>query len=215
MSTPDIYDQLQRIYPLSRDAYDRLVLYVSRLEEWQKKTNLIAPSTLDEIWHRHIADSLQCLALKPDARRWLDIGSGGGFPGLVIAAVMADYDDGEIVLIESNNKKTAFLRQVNRQIGAPGKVITARIEEADTGTYVPEFITARALTALPGLLKLVKPWSAKGAASLFHKGREYRAEVEDCRGLWTFDLIHHQSRVSEDSTILEITNLMEISGQAN
>lgn len=215
MSTQAVFDQLCEIYPLSKEAFERLKLYVARLEEWQKKTNLIAPSTLDEIWLRHIGDSLQCLALKPETSRWLDVGSGGGFPGLVIAAVMSDFEDGEVVLIESNNKKTSFLRQVNRNMGSVGRVVTSRIEEADIGNYAPEVVTARALTALPGLLALTQSWLSSGAIGLFHKGREYRSELEDCNGVWSFDLLHHQSRISEDSVILEITDLKRIPGQVN
>ncbi len=207
MSTQPVYDQLQDIYPLSKAAFERLTLYVARLEEWQKKTNLIARSTVDEIWHRHVADSLQCLALKPAARRWLDVGSGGGFPGLVIASVLADYEDGEIILIESNNKKTAFLRQVNRQMGGPGQIITSRIEEADVGSFDPQIVTARALTALPALLGLTQRWLSQGATGLFHKGREFQSELEDCNGVWSFDLLNHSSKISSDSVILEIANL--------
>ncbi|MDJ0614481.1 MAG: 16S rRNA (guanine(527)-N(7))-methyltransferase RsmG [Rhizobiaceae bacterium] len=212
MSSQKALDQLRSIYPLSEEAFDRLNLYVARLEEWQKKTNLIAPSTLDEIWQRHVADSLQCLAIKPDVRRWLDIGSGGGFPGLVIAAIMADYDDSTLVMVESNNKKTAFLRQVNRQMGATAKVVTSRIEDVEIDDFVPEIVTARALTALPGLLELSDKWLSQGAIGLFHKGREYESELQDCHGLWRFDLINHESKISADSVILEISKLEKISG---
>ena len=215
MSTKQIYNQLCAIYPISEDVFERLSFFVARLQEWQKKTNLVAPSTLDDIWHRHVGDSLQCLAIKPKARKWLDIGSGGGFPGLVIAAVMADHTDGEIFLIESNHKKTAFLRQVNRQMAAPGKIVTARIEEAEIGSYKPEIITARALTALPGLLDLTCDWLSGNTVGLFHKGREYRSELEECNGVWSFDLLNHPSIISTDSVILEIANLNHVSGQGN
>ncbi|MEM7290480.1 MAG: 16S rRNA (guanine(527)-N(7))-methyltransferase RsmG, partial [Pseudomonadota bacterium] len=114
MNSGKLYDFLNSVHPVSRETMDRLDVYVSLLIQWQKKTNLIAPSTLDEIWERHIADSLQILALKPDARHWLDLGSGGGFPGLVIAACMAENEKSTVTLVESNNKKTAFLRQANR-----------------------------------------------------------------------------------------------------
>ncbi len=207
-------DTIRQIYPVSNAVLERLELYVARLAEWQRKTNLIAPSTLDDIWVRHIADSLQCISLKPDARTWLDLGSGGGFPGLVIAAVMADHDDASVTLVESNNKKTSFLCQVNRQMGAAGKVITSRIEHAEVGEKPLEIVTARALTALPNLLALSKRWIEGGATGLFHKGREYEQELAECDGLWSFDLVHHSSRVSPESVILEISNLMQTTGQA-
>lgn len=207
-------EYLQSIHPVSQTVFERLELYVARLTEWQRKTNLIAPSTLEDIWVRHVADSLQCIALKPDSRSWLDLGSGGGFPGLVIAAVMADEDNASVTLVESNNKKTAFLRQVNHQMGAKATVVTARIEDVEIASGAPEVITARALTALPNLLSLSSRWIEAGAIGLFHKGRESASELAECDGLWSYDLIHHSSRISPESVILEISNLTRTMGQA-
>lgn len=207
MTDDEIQSRLANILPVSRETFERLQVYVNRLTEWQRKTNLVSPSTLDEIWDRHIADSLQCIALKPDVSRWLDLGSGGGLPGMVIAAVMAEQAGGSVTLVESNQKKTAFLRQVARQMGAPAKVMSKRIEQVDAPDLKPEIVTARALTALPNLLELASPWLEKGATGLFHKGREYERELADCDGLWRFDLIKHKSSTSDDSVILEISNL--------
>ena len=128
MSSEEIYSSLSRIHPVSRETFKRLELFVGRLFEWQKKTNLVAPSTLNETWSRHIADSLQLIALKPNAKSWVDIGSGGGFPGLVITAAMADVPSSEVHMIESIQKKCSFLRQANRQMAGPAKVHCARIE---------------------------------------------------------------------------------------
>ena len=202
-----IYQRLAEIYPLEKPAFERLEAYVAYLKTWQQKTNLVAPSTLSEIWDRHIADSLQCLALKPDCHTWLDLGSGGGFPGMVIAIVMADKPEGSVSLIDSNGKKTAFLRQVNRQVGAKAKILTGRIEEFHELDIQPEVVTARALTAMPNLLRLSSPWLLQGATGLFHKGREYRSELEECVGLWEYDLIDHRSRISDESVLLEVSNL--------
>ncbi len=201
---------LQSFYPVSRETFQKLELYVERLKEWQVKTNLIAPSTIDEIWERHIADSLQCTALKPDAKTWVDIGSGGGLPGLVINAVMIQKRGFQLSMIESNLKKCAFLRQVNRQMEGSAKVYAERIESVSKQIDVPEIVTARALAALPKLLELSSPWLEKGSVGLFHKGREFRSELEECNGLWQFDLIEHQSKVAEDSVLLEISNLKRI-----
>lgn len=210
MSGEIILSELSRIHPVSRETFGRLKILVARIEEWQKKTNLIAPSTLNDIWNRHIADSLQCIRLKPEARSWVDIGSGGGFPGLVIAAMMADYEDSSVHLVESIQKKCSFLRQVNRQMEATAQVHCARIEEIGNQLPQPEVVTARALAALPVLLELASPWLLNGATALFHKGREFEAELADCDGLWEFDLINHQSVISTDSVILEIRNLKQI-----
>jgi 16S rRNA (guanine527-N7)-methyltransferase len=212
MMDDQIRRRLSAIHPLSDGVCERLEIFVDRLTQWQRKTNLIAPSTLEDIWDRHIADSLQCLAIKPESNSFLDIGSGGGFPGLVIAACIADDPDASITLIESNNKKTAFLRQVNRHMGAGAKVITARIEEADLGSDSPNIITARALASLSTLFELSHAWLQSGTVALFHKGREFEAELEECNGVWEFDLIQHPSRISVDSVILEISNLSRKTG---
>lgn len=209
-----ILSELSRIHPVSRETFERLKILVARVEEWQKKTNLVAPSTLNDMWGRHIADSLQCIKLKPDARHWVDIGSGGGFPGLVIAAAMADFEESSVDLIESIQKKCSFLRQVNRQMQAPAKVHCDRIENISSSIAQPEIVTARALAALPLLLELASPWLLNGATALFHKGREFESELADCDGLWSFDLINHESVISTDSVILEISNLKRINVDA-
>lgn len=207
MSEEAIYDALCRIYPVSRETFQRLKLYVQRLEEWQKKTNLVAPSTLEDIWSRHIADSLQIMTLKPEATSWVDIGSGGGLPGLVITAVMAEREGSQVDMIESIQKKCSFLRQVNRQMQGPAKVHCGRIEDVAAGLDIPQIVTARALASLPVLLDLASPLLMNGAVGLFHKGREFESELADCDGLWRFDLIKHESVISTDSVILEIKNL--------
>lgn len=201
---------LSKIHPVSRETLGRLSSYVDLLVQWQQKTNLIASSTVEQIWDRHVADSLQVLALKPDCRKWLDLGSGGGFPGLVIAAAMADQKDASVTLVESNQKKAAFLRQANRKMDAGAKIHNGRIEDfAGQGIEV-SVVTARALATLPLLLELAYPWMAKGAVALFHKGRDFERELEECDGLWNFDLVHHQSLISADSAILEISNLQRV-----
>ena len=113
--------------PVSRETVERLDRYVRLLEEWQAKTNLVAPSTLPQLWTRHIADSLQLLALKSDGKVWLDLGSGGGFPGVVLACALAETPAAQIHLVERNAKKAAFLREAIRVTGAPGVVHLSEI----------------------------------------------------------------------------------------
>lgn len=199
-------DRLTSIYPVSRETLRRFTIMVEQLSKWQKKTNLVAPSTLEDVWNRHVADSLQCIALRPNAKSWLDIGSGGGFPGLIIAAVMAEQKDSVVTLVESNQKKASFLRQANRQMGSNATVVASRIETLDVTSIQPQIVTARALAELPLLLKLSRPFLEKGATALFHKGREYREELAKCDGLGSFDLLCHESKVEQDSVILEISN---------
>src|ERR1700676_2001949 len=116
--------------PVSRETEARLDRYVGLLREWQAKTNLVAPSTLPTLWTRHISDSLQLLSIAPSARTWADFGSGGGFPGVVLACAMAGIPGAMVHLVERNAKKAAFLREALRVTGAPGQVILAEIGES-------------------------------------------------------------------------------------
>ncbi|MCB1439356.1 MAG: 16S rRNA (guanine(527)-N(7))-methyltransferase RsmG [Nitratireductor sp.] len=202
-------DLLNSIYPVSRETISRLERYNAILRQWQAKTNLVAPSTLDEFWSRHVADSLQIVALKSDARRWTDIGSGGGFPGLVMAIVLGTEKPGsdlEISLVESIRKKCAFLSQVALQTGIRVNVHPKRIEDATDELKGAEVITARALASLEKLLELTGDQISGDRVALFHKGRDYRAELEECRGKWDFDLLVHESVLGADSVVLEIAN---------
>src|SRR6266849_1855005 len=113
--------------PVSRETESRLDRYVALLLEWQAKTNLVAPSTLSNLWTRHISDSLQLLALAPSAKTWIDLGSGGGFPGVVLACALAETPGATIHLVERIGKKAAFLREAIRVTGAPGTVHPADI----------------------------------------------------------------------------------------
>lgn len=150
-------DLLNTIHPVSRETIERLTVYVDRLKLWQKKTNLVSTSTLDAIWSRHIADSLQCFSLFPDALRWADLGSGGGLPGMVLAILLSDKDGGEVHLVESNQKKCAFLRGIARDTNSAAIVHCGRIESETKQLKNIEMVTARALTALPGLFEYAPP----------------------------------------------------------
>ena len=209
-------EQLAEIYPVSRETIRRLEVLVDLLVAWQAKTNLVAPETLLDVWIRHIADSLQCIAIAdtwPADRRqyWVDLGSGGGFPGLVVAAVLADRANGSVALVESNQKKAAFLRQANRKMGAGAEILAERVESVAKRISKAQIVTARAFAPLPKLLNYAAPALLSGATGLFHKGRDFRREIEDCDGLWSFDLIDHPSRIASDSVILEIRDLQRLS----
>jgi len=192
---------------VSRETLRKLKIYQTLLNKWQSKTNLVASSTLGEFWTRHVADSIQCFELKSAARHWVDLGSGGGFPGLVIAALLADKELRTMVLVESNNKKCAFLRTVGREMAAPITVKATRIEKYIDQSNSPDVVTARAVTSLNGILGLTFPWLSRQTIGLFHKGRDYRSELEESRVNWCFDLIEHQSKTAADSVILEISSL--------
>ena len=204
------FHQLKSIYPVSRETLKRLDVLVQSVQQWQPKTNLVSPSTIESIWTRHVADSLQCLKIKPDANRWLDVGSGGGFPGLVIAAVMAERSPSVVHLVESNHKKVAFLRQTARKMNVPVKIHQERIESVAKQFNDVGVVTARAFAPLKTLLDLIEPVLEAGATGLFHKGREYSREIEECNGVWSFDLVDHKSSISDDSVLLEISNLRRV-----
>ncbi len=210
-----IIQLLNSIYPVSRETILRLSLFEANLRQWQVKTNLVAPSTIDAFWSRHVADSLQLLAIAPETRHWTDIGSGGGFPGLVLAILMQQVEaqletETSVRLVESIQKKCAFLRRVGITTGVKVEVHNLRIESASKQLIAAEVITARALAALPKLLELTDKTIAGKRRALFHKGREYRSELEDCHGKWNFDLVVHQSRVDAESVILEFSNVEKL-----
>jgi 16S rRNA (guanine527-N7)-methyltransferase len=204
-------DKYQRLIdvagPVSRETFEGLEVFESLFLTWAKRINLVSPSTLDHIWVRHILDSAQLMPLAPHALRWLDLGSGGGFPGLVLAFLLKDRPGGRIDLVDSNRKKTAFLQAAVGQFSLPARVYARRIGEEIKDLEQPEVVTARALAPLPDLLELALPWLSLGASGLFHKGRDYRQEVEESAQLWDFNLVEHPSKIDPDSVVLEIKGL--------
>lgn len=193
--------------PVSRETFERLVAFQQLFLKWNRSINLAAPSTLDDVWGRHILDSAQLARIAPEAQRWADLGSGGGFPGLVLAFLLVERDGASIDLVESNRKKASFLQAVIGQFGLPARVVARRIDDSYALVSTPEIVTARALAALPALLDLSAPWLTKGSRALFHKGRDYRAEVEESTHRWAFDLVEHPSMTDAHGVILEVTDL--------
>jgi 16S rRNA (guanine527-N7)-methyltransferase len=193
--------------PVSRETLEGLEAFEAMFLIWAERINLAAPSTLGDVWSRHILDSAQLAPLAPRAMRWLDLGSGGGFPGLVLAFLLKEKPGGHIDLVESSRKKAGFLQAAVGQFSLPARVFAGRIDEEVQGLVQPEIVTARALAPLPALLELAFPWLSSGAIGLLHKGRDYRQEVEESALLWQYDLVEHRSRVDADSVVLEIANL--------
>ena len=202
-----IEDRLQSLLPVSRETLSRLEVFVALFEKWSRRINLAAPSTLPHIWERHILDSAQIFALNPGPRSWLDVGSGGGFPGIVTAILLADAGGGHVDLIESNQKKAAFLRRALAETGGRGAVHAIRIEQAQQTLSGFDAVSARAVADLDRLLAYCAPWLEQGAEAYFHKGRDYRREIDKARRSWSFDLIEHKSIVDADSVILQIGKL--------
>ncbi len=191
--------------PVSRETEARLDAYVALLLEWQSKTNLVAPSTLTNFWTRHISDSLQLLTLAPDAKIWTDLGSGGGFPGVVLACAMADVPDAMVHLVERNAKKAAFLREALRVSGARGTIhLTEITDYVDSLKGPVDCITARAVAPLNILLRLAEPVVRQGAKALFLKGQDVELELTEATKYWKIEPRLHPSRTSEHGWIVEL-----------
>jgi 16S rRNA (guanine527-N7)-methyltransferase len=182
-----------RTFNVSRETLDRLQVYAGLVRQWQKAVNLVAPSTLPELWGRHFADSAQLAALVPDAaQRHVDLGSGGGFPGLVLAIMRSGRDGARTILVESDQRKAAFLREAARQTGIAVEIVSGRIEKPETQAKVGvvDVVTARALAPLERLFALSVPLCkaspAGSTVGLFLKGRGVEQEIADARLKWRF-----------------------------
>lgn len=194
---------------VSRETHQKLIHFVDLFQKWSKTMNLVANSTRDQVWHRHVADSVQLFKLSPEPKHWIDLGSGGGFPGVITAILLSEFADGWVDLVESNHKKAGFLRTALMETGARGKVHPVRIDDAYKTLPHCDAVSARALADLDLLFDYSAPWAVENPkAKLFlHKGRDYLAEVEKARGRWAFDLVIHPSVIERDSVILEVGGL--------
>ena len=201
-------------FRVPRETIHRLQRYADLLAHWQRSTNLVAPSTVPALWSRHFADSAQLAKLAPDARLWLDLGSGAGFPGLVVALLNAGKAEFRMHLVEANRKKCAFLAEVVRETGAPVEVHNARIEALAESVDRPDVVSARAVAPLPQLLELVAPFFGAQTRGLFLKGREAEAEIGAARDGWTFDARLHPSQTATDAHVVEIADLQQRAARA-
>src|SRR6202048_498992 len=171
--------------PVSRETKARLDRYVDLLLEWQGKTHLVAPATLPNLWARHISDSLQLLTLAPSAKIWVDLGSGGGFPGVVLACALSETSGAMVHLVERNAKKAAFLREALRITASPGIVHLTDIgDSVDRITGPIDCVTARAVAPLHQLIGFAEPLVRQGAKALFLKGQAVEAELTEATKYW-------------------------------
>ncbi len=209
-----------RVFDVSRETCDRLALYADLLKQWQKTINLVAPKTLDEVWLRHFTDSAQLFRLIPrSARHLVDLGSGGGFPGLVLAILAAEKrpergaETGlpglSVTLVESDTRKAAFLRDVARRLGLVVDIMPTRIESIVKSASLKsaDVITSRALAPLSRLFQLVEPLVMPKTLALFLKGRTVADEIEAARRAWDFDLELVPSVTEDDARITVIRKL--------
>lgn len=192
---------------LSADAMEKLRRLSGLVARWTGRINLVAPSTVPAIWSRHVEDSARLLRFAPRAPRlWADLGSGGGFPGLVVAIALADRQAGSrVVLVESDQRKAALLREALRQLDLPAEILAERAE-----TLAPlgaDILSARALAPLDQLCGFAGGHLAPGGRALFPKGRSWRDEVDSARRNWAFDLDVHGEGGHNAGVVLVLENL--------
>lgn len=197
--------------PASDDALARLDKYAVLLSEWQSRINLIAPSTLPQLWTRHIADSLQLLRHAPGAKVWIDLGSGAGLPGIPIACALSQTPGAQVHLVESNGKKAAFLREAARVTNTPVTVHAERIENfGDSFGDKADVVTARALAPLSLLLDQAFPLISKGATGLFLKGQDVGAELTEASKCWSVKFVKASSVTDSSGCILVVHRLTRL-----
>lgn len=193
-------------FGVSRETRLRLERYCDELRIWQKAVNLVAPATLPDAWHRHFADSAQLFGLLPtSARSVVDLGSGAGFPGLVLA-IMGAEQGLRVTLVESDRRKSAFLAHVARQTGIAVDIIVARIESTETHDKVgtTDVVTARALASLSKLLDWGCPFFGSETLGLFLKGRDAEREVLEAQGSWSFESSLVPSVTEAEASVVSI-----------
>lgn len=204
------------LFNVSRESIEKLEIYHALLLKWQKAINLVSPKTVGDAWVRHFADSVQleqfiCQNSSADVSREssivFDLGTGAGFPGLVLAMLRPEL---EVHLIESDERKCEFLRTVSRETDITVNVHTQRIEDGIEGV-VPDFVTARALADLGALMAFCQDWAQKNPdlTMLFLKGSKADLEIADAQQLYSFDVQKHTSLTDPRGSILEIKNLAQ------
>lgn len=195
---------------VSRETLSRMEAYVALLQKWQRAINLVSPTTLDHMFSRHIADSLQIFALAPvETGKWVDIGSGGGFPGMVCAIVAKEAAPGlHFTFIESDQRKAAFLRDVARHLDLGATILASRIEAAPP--QAANILSARALAPLVALCDLAHPHLADHGVALFLKGRNHAVEQAAADLVWKMDRDIVPSKLDPDAVIYRIGELVRV-----
>ncbi len=210
---PQTVDAFAAQFDVSRETLSRLVAYQALLGKWQKSINLVGPATLAHFWSRHVTDSAQILTHKPEpAVCWLDLGSGAGFPALVLAIMLAETQPmARVHMIESDRKKANFLRTVLAETGVAGEVHHARIEavaaDMPPALQAVDVVTARALAGLPDLLSFMQPFFNSSTVALLHKGRNWQEELTAAQQYWKLKVETHNSLTEDSARILALSDL--------
>ena len=191
---------------VSRETHERLIAYEALVRKWNAKINLVAPSTLPEFNSRHIQDSIQIFDhVQFPEGNWVDLGSGGGLPGIVVS-IYAQKAPLTVSLVESDQRKSAFLRTVIRELSLQNvSILTGRIENVPP--LAANFVSARALAPLSVLLSMVQRHMHQDGTAIFLKGRSWKAECDEARKEWRFDVTSFPSKTDPDAAILKITGV--------
>lgn len=194
---------------VSRETIDRLKIFERVIQKWNPKINLVSKNSLDDLWRRHIIDSIQVYRCAPSAKNWVDLGSGGGFPGIISGILAADEaPDTKVTLIESDRRKAVFLRTAARECGIGIKVLDERIQNVEPQTA--QVLSARALANLNALLGYaVRHLDPEGTA-LFPKGVTWKKELEDARQHWHFRVETITSMTEPDAVILKLRGVARV-----
>lgn len=195
---------------VSRETIAGLEHYASLIEKWTRKINLISPDTTGQIWDRHIIDSAQLFPLfPPEPKHYLDLGSGGGLPGIVLTLLLQEKEDVTATFIESDARKCAFLRTAIRELGLKAKIHNARIDKVEGCNA--DVITARALAPLPKLLPLIAPHLAPTGVAILPKGRNFKAEIDLAQQSWHMKITQTPSFTDPEARILSIEDIARVS----
>ncbi len=194
---------------VSRETLRRLDIYADLLSRWTAKINLVAPTTLEALWRRHFLDSAQLLSLAPGGNKWADLGSGGGFPGAVIAIIAAEQRPGlQVTLVESDQRKAAFLRNVARETATPMVVKCDRVKNLEP--LDADILSARALAPLRTLLGMAHLHLAPTGRALFPKGKKAGEEIAEALEHWRFDCERYDSKTDDEAVILSIGDIERV-----
>ena len=196
-----------RLTGVSRETLARVDSYLTTLDQWRERINLIGPGEGRHLWRRHVLDSLQLIEqISSDDLRVADLGSGAGFPGLVIACALAERPGASVTLVEKSPRKSEFLRAAIAEGNLPAKVVNLRIEDAPRQKF--DLVTARALAPLPKLLGYAYQWLKPSGKALLMKGRDTAAELAEARLAWTFDMSDRESLSSPEGRVLRISSIV-------
>ena len=204
MSTPDWLNT-----DVSRETFERLEHYVALIEKWNPRINLVSKASLTELWNRHIWDSAQIFDIPVEGNLWADFGSGGGMPAIILAIFAKERrPDMNFHLVESDQRKSVFLRTVVREIGLNAVVSAKRVEELEP--LNANVISARALTDLKGLLAFVERHAAENCVAIFPKGETWEKEIKHAQEIWSFEYEEFTSKTNRNAAILKIKEIARV-----